>query len=173
MNSPQNPINKTMLERTSAAYLIIYLVNQLFLPNNDIIELAWLEREFYLTDRRKFDGILFKVGNKSIAPVLIEFSGGINDKTSSRKNSNDIEKLYRNMAEIMKDTDTDQMFCMRCYGLNIYFEKLHKYDGVMYRSITANIEIPNTPRKLKAFIQEVPKILAWKQSVINYAIDLD
>ena len=116
MNSPQNPINKTMLERTSAAYLIIYLVNQLFLPNNDIIELAWLEREFYLTDRSKFDGILFKVGNKSIAPVIIEFSGGINDKTSSRKNSNDIEKLYRNMAKIMKDTDTDQMFCMRCYG---------------------------------------------------------
>lgn len=105
-----------MLERTSAAYLIIYLVNQLFLPNNDIIELAWLEREFYLTDRSKFDGILFKVGNKSIAPVIIEFSGGINDKTSSRKNSNDIEKLYRNMAKIMKDTDTDQMFCMRCYG---------------------------------------------------------
>ncbi|CAO3696422.1 unnamed protein product [Rhizopus microsporus] len=173
MNSPQNPINKTMLERTSAAYLIIYLVNQLFLPNNDIIELAWLEREFYLTDRSKFDGILFKVGNKSIAPVIIEFSGGINDKTSSRKNSNDIEKLYRNMAKIMKDTDTDQMFCMRCYGLNIYFEKLHKYDDVMYRSITANIEIPNTPRKLKAFIQEVPKILAWKQSVINYAIDLN
>lgn len=116
MNSPQNPINKTMLERTSATYLIIYLVNQLFLPNNDIIELGWLERELYLTDRSKFDGILFKIRSKSVAPALIEFSGGINDRTSSRKNSNDIKKLYRNMTKIMKDTDTDQMFCMRCYG---------------------------------------------------------
>ncbi|KAI7894362.1 uncharacterized protein EV154DRAFT_415120, partial [Mucor mucedo] len=86
MKSPQNPINKTMLERTSAAYLIIYLINQLFLSNNDVIELSWLEREFSLTGRRTFDGILFKVKNKSIAPVLIEFSGGINDKTSPRKN---------------------------------------------------------------------------------------
>lgn len=105
-----------MLERTSATYLIIYLVNQLFLSNNDVIELGWLEREFYLTDRSKFDDILFKIGNKSIAPALIEFSGGINDRTSSRKNSNDIKKLCRSMTKIMKDTNTDQMFCMRCYG---------------------------------------------------------
>ncbi|KAG1055541.1 hypothetical protein G6F43_002512 [Rhizopus delemar] len=160
MSSPQNPINKTMLERTSATYLIIYLVNQLFLSNNVVIELGWLEREFYLTDRSKFDDILFKIGNKSIAPALIEFSGGINDRTSSHKNSNDIKKLCRSMTKIMKDTNTDQMFCMRCYGPNIYFEKLHKYDGVMYRSITANIDIPNAPIKLKAFIQKVLKLLA-------------
>lgn len=58
-------------------------------------------------------------------------------------------------------------------GPNIYFEKLHKYDGVIYRSITANIDIPNAPKKLKAFIQKVPKILAWKQSVIDYAVGLN
>jgi hypothetical protein len=43
----------------------------------------------------------------------------------------------------------------------------------MYRSITANIEISNTLRKLVAFIQKVPKILTWKKSVINYTIDLN
>lgn len=60
MSSPQNPLNKLTIERTAASYLIIYLVNQLFLANNDVIELGWLEREFHLTDRTKFDGILFK-----------------------------------------------------------------------------------------------------------------
>ncbi|KAG1315797.1 hypothetical protein G6F64_000369 [Rhizopus arrhizus] len=62
MSSPNSPLNKIMLGRTAASYLIIYLVNQLFIANNDVIELGWLEREFYSTDRSKFDGVLFKVG---------------------------------------------------------------------------------------------------------------
>ena len=121
MSSPNSPLNRIMLERTAASYLIIYLVNQLFIAHNDIIELGWLERELYSTDRTKFDGILFKVGSKSISPVLIEFSGGINDKTSSHKNSKDIEKLYRNMIKIMNDIKTDRMMCMRCYGNNMLY----------------------------------------------------
>lgn len=35
MCSPNSPFNKNMLERTAANYLIIYLVNQLFISNND------------------------------------------------------------------------------------------------------------------------------------------
>lgn len=73
-------------------------------------------KRVYSIDRTKFDGILFKVGNKSISPALVEFSGGINDKTSLQKNSRDIEKLYSNMIKVMNDTKTDRMFCMRCYG---------------------------------------------------------
>jgi hypothetical protein len=95
MGSPNSPLNKIILERTAASYLIIYLVNQLLITNNDVIELGWLERELYSTDRSRFDGVFFNVGKKSISPGLIEFSGGINDKTSSRKNSKNIEKLYR------------------------------------------------------------------------------
>lgn len=111
-----NLLNKINLERTAASYLIIHLVEQLFIANNNVIELGWLEREFYSTDQSKFDGILFKVGKKSISPDLIEFSGGINDKTSSWKNSKDIEKLYSSMIKVMKDAKTDRVFCMRCYG---------------------------------------------------------
>lgn len=110
-----------MLERAAVSYLIIYLVNQLFIANNDAVELGWFEREFYATDRAKFDRILFKVGSKSVVPAFVEFSGGINDKTSSRKNSKDIEKLYRNMIKVVNDTDTDRIFCMRCYVNTIFF----------------------------------------------------
>lgn len=90
---------------------------------NDIIELGWLEREFYLTDRTKFDGVLFgvlfKAGDKSVSSTLVEFAGSVNDNTSSLKNSNDIKKLYVNMIKIMKDTGADKMFCMRCYDNNM------------------------------------------------------
>lgn len=104
-------MNKLVIERTAACYLIIYIVNQLFLSNNDIIELGWLEREFYLTDKTKFDGVLFKASDKSVSPALVEFAGGLNDNTPSRKNSNDIKKLYENMIKMMKDTSADKMFC--------------------------------------------------------------
>lgn len=162
MSSPNSPLNRIMLERTAASYLIIYLVNQLFIAHNDIIERGWLERELYSTDRTKFDGILFKVKNKSISPALIEFSGGINDKTSSQKNSKDIVKLCRNTIKVMNDIKTDRMMCTRCYDHHIHFKRLIKFDGTMYRKIDATIEIPNTPRKLKAYIKEIPKIFAWK-----------
>ncbi|KAI7887580.1 uncharacterized protein EV154DRAFT_427164 [Mucor mucedo] len=90
---------------------------------------------------------LIKVGNKMIAPGLVEFSGGINDKTSSRKNAKDIEKLYTNM--------------------------LVHYDGVMYRTVDVVVDIPNTPRKLVAYVNQIPSILAWKEALINHALDLN
>ena len=65
INTPQNPLSKLMIERTAACYLIIYMVNQLFLSSNDIIELGWLEREFYLTDKTKSEPINEFYSNKS------------------------------------------------------------------------------------------------------------
>ncbi|KAG1535323.1 hypothetical protein G6F50_010742 [Rhizopus delemar] len=152
MSSPNSPLNTIMLERTAATYLIIYVVNQLFIANNDVIEL---------------------VGNKSIGPGLVEFSGGINDKTSSLKYTKDIGKLYSNMIKAMVDSKADKMFCIRCYGHHIYFEKLVNADGVMYRTVDVNMEIPTTPRKLIAYINEIPRMLAWKQTLINHAISLN
>ncbi|KAI8883038.1 hypothetical protein K501DRAFT_294854 [Backusella circina FSU 941] len=158
MSSPQNPLNKLMIERTGACYLIIYIVNQLFLSSNDIIELGWLT---------KFDSVLFKAGDKSVSPALVEFAGSVNDNTSNRKNSNDIKELYVNMVKIRKDTGADKMFCMRCYDHQIFFEKLIKYDDTMYRIIDASMEVPNTPQKLLAYVKEITSIFAWNHAVIN------
>ncbi|KAI7887583.1 uncharacterized protein EV154DRAFT_573729 [Mucor mucedo] len=173
MNSPNTPLDTVMLERTAATYLIIFIVNQLFISNNNVIELGWLEREFFSTDRTKFDGIIFKVGNKSIAPGLVEFSGGINDNTSSRKNAKDIEKLHTDTVQVMEDIKTDKMFCIRCFGHNIHFEKLVHYDGVMYRTVDVVVEIPTTSRKFTAYVNQIPNILAWKEALINHALDLN
>lgn len=106
MNSPNCPLNSIMLGRTAAIHLIIFIANQLFLSNNDIVELGWLEREF----ETKFDETIFKVGDKSIAPGLIEFSEGTNDGTSSVKNYEDIEKLGSNMIKVKKDSKVEKSF---------------------------------------------------------------
>lgn len=176
MCSPKNPLTQNILERTAATYVVIHIVNQLFIANNDIIELGWLEREFCATGKAKWDGVLFKVGNKSISPALIEFSGGSTDKNLSIKNQNDISKLYSNMSQILKtlpSVETAQMFCIRYYDKYVYFEKLSMYNGMMFRSLHATIEVPTTPRTLVAYIQNVPKILAWKQAVIDHTLQFD
>lgn len=40
MVSPNNPLSTVILERTAAIHTAIYIINQLFLSNNDIVELA-------------------------------------------------------------------------------------------------------------------------------------
>lgn len=110
------------------------------------------------------------------------------DHTSTRKNSNDIQKLYVNMISIMKDNGTNKMFCMRYYGNNmpclilinlnqhppldhhIYFEKLVKYDDITYRIIDARIEVSNTPQKILPYINQIPSMFAWKDVIIDHIL---
>lgn len=103
MESPRNPLGQLTLERTAAIFTAIYIINQIFLVNNIILKLGWVERTFCGSDRTKWDGINFNVGNRKLAPMLFEFSGGCNDKTSKTKESRDISKLYSKMVDIIKD----------------------------------------------------------------------
>lgn len=98
------------------------------------------------------------------------------------------------MSQILKtlpSVEIAQMFCIRYYGkimvnhfiLNyysfcaidkyVYFEKLSMYNSMMFRSLHATIEVPTTPRTLVAHIQNVPKILAWKQAVIDHTLQFN
>lgn len=56
--SPNNPLNQNILERIAATYFIIYIINQLFMSDNDLVQLDWLEHEFFATDKTKWDGVL-------------------------------------------------------------------------------------------------------------------
>lgn len=132
MPSPNNPLNQRALERTTATYFIIYIVNQLFLSNNDVIELGWLECEFYATETTKWDGFLFKVGNSSCSSGFIEFSGGCNNNTPGSKNQRDIIKLYPKMMDLLQSDNTrhTKIFCM------CYFSKITVYLSIILCSIT-------------------------------------
>ncbi|CAO3677301.1 unnamed protein product [Rhizopus microsporus] len=176
MSSPRNPLNQRVLERTAATFFIIFIVNQLFISNNDIIELDWLEREFFATDRAKWDGVLIKVENRSCSAGLIEFSGGgCNDQTSSTKNQRDITKLYSKLMKVLDSQSSSaarQTFCMRYYNKRIYFEKLTIYKKMLFRTIHATIETPTSPRKLVEFVKEIPNMLAWKEAVVDHTVGL-
>lgn len=116
MSSPRNPLNQRVLERAAATYFIIFIVNQLFLSNNDVIQLDWLEREFFATERSKWDGVLIKVENKTCSAGLIEFSGGQNDQTSTVKNHHDISKLYSKLIKVLDFQSPPRTYCIRYYG---------------------------------------------------------
>lgn len=64
------------------------------MSDNDVIELGWLEREFFAPKKSKGDSVLVKVGDKSCLAGLIEFFEGCNDKTPNYKNQRDVTKLY-------------------------------------------------------------------------------
>ncbi|ORE19758.1 hypothetical protein BCV71DRAFT_226096 [Rhizopus microsporus] len=63
------------------------------MSDNDVIELGWLECEFFASEKSKWDGVLFKVGDKFCSTGLIEFSGGCNDRTPNCKNQHDVTKF--------------------------------------------------------------------------------
>lgn len=171
-----NPLNQKILERTPATYFITFIVNQLFTPDHDVVELGWLEREFFASKKSKWDGVLFKVGNKSCSSGSIEFSGECNDRTPNSKKLRDITKLYSKLLEIIntqRNSAKEQTFCMRYYGKItvylsmilcsmtipfflaencIYFEKLTKYNDLMLRSVHATILVPNSPRKVVKYV---------------------
>ncbi|EIE91724.1 hypothetical protein RO3G_16435 [Rhizopus delemar RA 99-880] len=68
---------------------------------------GWLEREYYATNKAKWDVILFKVYNHKVSAGFVEFSGGANDRTSIQKERHDIQKLYKTMADMLNRYPSD------------------------------------------------------------------
>lgn len=93
-------------------------MNQQFLANNDLVVFEWIENEYCQTSRCKWDGVLLKVDNKKVSPVLIEFSGGTKVNNTINKESSDINKLYSNMMNVVASV-SKKMFCSRFYGNQI------------------------------------------------------
>ncbi|KAG1037254.1 hypothetical protein G6F43_012900 [Rhizopus delemar] len=107
-------MNSIVLERTAAVYTTVVITKQLFLSMNDTVELGWLEREYYATNKAKWDGILFKVCNHKVPTGFVEFSGGANDRTSIQKERHGIQKLYKMMADMLNGHPSGikkQVFC--------------------------------------------------------------
>ncbi|KAI7858664.1 hypothetical protein BDC45DRAFT_425541, partial [Circinella umbellata] len=74
---PRNPLQHACMERTAPSLTTVLILNNLFLSNNDIIDLGWFEREIQTTSTTKWDGVAFAVKDKRITPVLVEFSGSV------------------------------------------------------------------------------------------------
>jgi hypothetical protein len=118
MDSPRNPLIQPTGERSACTYTTVYIMNQLFLSNNDVVEMNWIENEYCVTDRRKWDGAIVMVNNKTVSTVLVEFSGGVKNATIVKEKT-DIAKLYVNMTKIidsLPDSVGKRMFCVRYYG---------------------------------------------------------
>ncbi|KAL0093871.1 hypothetical protein F4703DRAFT_1790292 [Phycomyces blakesleeanus] len=115
--SPNNPLSRRkVFKRKVATYFIIYIDNQLFMLDNYLVQLAWLEGKCFSIDKTQWDGGVVKVDNRSFSAGLIEFSGGYHNKPPSSRNQYDITKLYSKMIKTLKkhppDT-TKEAFCLR------------------------------------------------------------
>ncbi|KAL0084648.1 hypothetical protein F4703DRAFT_1981162 [Phycomyces blakesleeanus] len=141
---PRNSFDQRVLERTVATYFIIFIVKQLLISNNGILELDWLECKFFAMNRTKRDGVLIKFDNRSYSANY--------DLSSSTPCS---------IIVLFVTADT-------C----IYFEKLTSYNNMLFRSIRESIGAPTSPRKCVEAFKEIPKIQAWRQAVVDHTVGL-
>ncbi|KAG1302543.1 hypothetical protein G6F64_010838 [Rhizopus arrhizus] len=112
--------------------------------NNDIVELGWLERDYYSTEKTKWDGVLFHTNNHTISPGFVEFSGGVKDNTTLTKERRDVSKLYTKMIGLIKSYPST----------------------VMFRIEHAAVVAPRTIRELVKFTDNIPNLTSWKNVVV-------
>ncbi|KAI8882085.1 hypothetical protein K501DRAFT_252056 [Backusella circina FSU 941] len=173
IESPRNPLLGSLQERTTAIYTTTLLLNQLFLSYNDVLELDWIEKEHCTTKKRKWDGVLVLAKDKRVSISLVEFSGGVKSNNNNSKEKQDISKLYKNMAKVLEnlpEASKKQVFAVRFFNDNIYFEKLLYYESKYIRCQHCCIECPTTPRSLLDYIQEVPNLMRWRNAVVNHSL---
>jgi hypothetical protein len=119
IDSPRNPLTQPAKERTAAINTIIFIVNELFIANNDVVELDWIENEYCMTSRSKWDGVLIKVDDKRVSVALAEFSGGCQFNATTSKEVSDINKLYqclKLMIDKIPESIPPNVYCVRYYG---------------------------------------------------------
>lgn len=92
-------------EKSNLTLTTVQILNCLFLSNNNILDLNWFEKECKLVKNTKWDGIAFCLQDKRFTPVLVEFSGGFDFNTTSKKENDDENKLVDGIKEILKYND--------------------------------------------------------------------
>ncbi|KAI8094145.1 hypothetical protein BDF21DRAFT_458577 [Thamnidium elegans] len=60
IDSPNNPLKQVSGERTACISATIYVINQLFISNNDFVNLDWIENEYGKISQSKWDGVILK-----------------------------------------------------------------------------------------------------------------
>ncbi|KAI8058848.1 hypothetical protein BDF21DRAFT_348756 [Thamnidium elegans] len=75
---PRNPLLQKQLERNTGFLTTIPILHNLFVSRNDILDMQWVEKNASATGNIKWDGVVFVVGNKTVTPMFVELSGGIN-----------------------------------------------------------------------------------------------
>lgn len=61
-----------------------------------------IEKQKPLTGDVKWDGVAFLVKKKSVIPVLVELSGGIDHNSGTEKAQDDEEKMIRQSIKLLK-----------------------------------------------------------------------
>ncbi|KAI9469008.1 MAG: hypothetical protein EXX96DRAFT_532777 [Benjaminiella poitrasii] len=93
INSPRNPLLQNQLERNASFLTTIPILHNLFVSRNDILDMQLIEKNASDTGNIKWDGVVFVVGNKTMTPMFVKLSGGINFNSTDKKETDDEKKL--------------------------------------------------------------------------------
>ncbi|PHZ12555.1 uncharacterized protein RHIMIDRAFT_282526 [Rhizopus microsporus ATCC 52813] len=72
--------------------------------------------------------------------------------------------------KISKDVPK-KFFSARCYDNTIYFEELFMHKDKCIRQIHSSFKSPTTIRLVIEYVSHIPKLLQWKEAVINQCLN--
>lgn len=80
-----------------------------------------VEKNASATGNIKWDGIVFVVGNKTVTPMFVELSGGINFNSTDKKETDDEKKLVEKFIKLLKiqkaeGVETPCQYYVRYFG---------------------------------------------------------
>ncbi|RCH89314.1 hypothetical protein CU098_009211, partial [Rhizopus stolonifer] len=99
---PRNPLQRQQLERNTAFLTTIPILHNLFVDCSDIIDMQWVEKQAPSTGETKWDGIAFQVNKKSVTPLFVELSGGIDFNNGPGKAKSDEKKMLKQFIDLLK-----------------------------------------------------------------------
>ncbi|CEP07565.1 hypothetical protein [Parasitella parasitica] len=131
-----------------------------------------IEKQTPLTGDVKWDGVAFLVKKKSVIPLLVELSGGIDHNSGTEKAQGDEEKMILQLIKLLKikkaeGSDLPHQYYIRYHDLKIYFESLFYFGEYYVKRIYFELLCPTTPNQLKKFVERIPDLFQYRQALLD------
>ncbi|CAO3693364.1 hypothetical protein CU097_002620 [Rhizopus azygosporus] len=172
IDSPRNPLLQKQLERNAGFLTTIPILHNLFVSRNDILDMQWVEKTASATGNTKWDGVVFVVENKTVTPMFVELSGGINFNSTDKKETDDEKKLVEQFIKLLKiqnaeGVETPCQYYVRYFDMILYFESLTYFDDYYVKRTHFTVSCPSTCSKLIDFVAKIPQMFEYRQGILN------
>ncbi|KAI8331639.1 hypothetical protein BD560DRAFT_451435 [Blakeslea trispora] len=152
-------------ERTAATFTSFPILNNIFMPHMHEISFKWVEVLTESCQNTKLDGLASSLVNNHPV-IVVEFAGGISTHSKGKLLS-DTKKIYDCCKQAIREKNLSQIHVVLYYNNVLSLEKVAKVENQFVRKCCAQIECPKDIVQLKKFVEDMPVIFSWRNSVLS------
>ncbi|KAI8327203.1 hypothetical protein EDC96DRAFT_532473 [Choanephora cucurbitarum] len=165
IESPSCPISRSQRERTAATFTSFPILNNIFMPHMHEISFKWVEVLTESCENTKLDGLASSLLNNHPV-IVVEFAGGISTHSKAKLLS-DTKKIYDCCKQAITKKNLSDMHVVLYYNNVLSLEKVAKVENQFVRKCFAQIKCPKDIVQLKKFVEDMPVIFSWRNSVLS------